>query len=317
MFICPFSSPQAVGALATFFGYFLLGPVLFTTAFFIGGGACFVAVRAGLSNSEASAWLSIIAMLVGGGFSGFAACRMLALGMFAVGACLGVAISAALKVILWTRVFPASPHAGFIFGSTILGIIFGFTALSLRKQMLILVRRLALKFGEDHLGSTFRGYWHISLTSVFLFTCYGKIWQPISLMCVCEFLGFIRYQRSQHLMRGLLACSLESGILPAIFLLWSSSTKLSRACSTPGLWDILHWQHSLEQLACSFNYIWLETSRCLLRRPTRDGKGFAVFDKLQIVLIGPLMGMKNGRGLYWRPSLGLRGNLHCLARISN
>lgn len=140
------SHPTAVGALATFFGYFMLGPVLFVTAFLIGGGACFVSVRAGMSNSEASAWLSVVAMLVGGGFSGFAACRMLAVGMFAVGACLGVATSAALKVVLWSRVFPASPHAGFIFGSAIMGTVFGVTALSLRKQMLILVSNVQIHF---------------------------------------------------------------------------------------------------------------------------------------------------------------------------
>lgn len=152
--VCP-----AFGAVSTFFGYFLLGPVLFSTAFIIGGGACFVAVRAGFDSSEASAWISVVAMLVGGGLSGFTAVKMLAVGMFAVGATFGVAVSAALKATLWARVFPSSPHAGFLFGSFVLGAIFGMVALTLRKQMLILSTSysgaFAMLFGIGHFAGHF------------------------------------------------------------------------------------------------------------------------------------------------------------------
>jgi hypothetical protein len=149
----------ALGGVSTFFGYFLLGPVLFSTAFMIGGGACFVAVRAGLDAGRASAWMSVVAMLVGGGLSGFAAVKMLAVGMFAVGATLGVAASAALKAVLWSRVFPASPHAGFVLGSCVLGLTFGVVALTLRKQMLILstayAGAFAMFFGIGHFAGHF------------------------------------------------------------------------------------------------------------------------------------------------------------------
>lgn len=145
--------------MSTFFGYFLLGPVLFSTAFIVGGGACFVAVRAAMNSSDASAWLSVVAMLVGGGLSGFSAIKMLAVGMFAVGAAFGVALSAALKAALWSRVFPNSPHAGFIFGSVLLGMTFGVVALTLRKKMLILstsyAGAFALFFGIGHFAGHF------------------------------------------------------------------------------------------------------------------------------------------------------------------
>jgi hypothetical protein len=145
--------------VSTFFGYFLLGPVLFTTAFIIGGGACFVAVRAGLDGSEASAWISVVAMLIGGGLSGFTAVKMLAIGMFAVGATFGVAVSAALKAALWSRFFPASPHAGFLFGSCVLGMLFGIIALTLRKKMLILTTSyagaFAMFYGIGHFAGHF------------------------------------------------------------------------------------------------------------------------------------------------------------------
>lgn len=138
---------EAFGAVATFFGYFLLGPVLFTTAFLVGGGACFVAVRAALDSADFSAWVSVVAMLMGGGLFGFAAVKMLSVGMFAVGATLGVATSAALRVVLWSRLFPASPETGFIVGSCILGIIFGIISLTLRKKMLILSTAYSGSFG--------------------------------------------------------------------------------------------------------------------------------------------------------------------------
>lgn len=138
---------EAFGAVATFFGYFLLGPVLFTTAFLVGGGACFVAVRAALDSADFSAWVSIVAMLMGGGLFGFAAVKMLSVGMFAVGATLGVATSAALRAVLWSRLFPASPETGFIFGSCILGIVFGVISLTLRKKMLILSTAYSGSFG--------------------------------------------------------------------------------------------------------------------------------------------------------------------------
>lgn len=131
----------------TLFGYFLLGPVLFSTAFLVGGGACFVAVRAALDSNAFSAWVSVVAMLIGGGFCGFAAVKMLSVGMFAVGAMLGVATSATLRAVLWSRLFPASPEAGFILGSCLLGITFGIISITLRKQMLILSTSYSGSFG--------------------------------------------------------------------------------------------------------------------------------------------------------------------------
>lgn len=153
------SAAVAIGAASTFFGYFLLGPVLFTAAFLIGGGICFIAVRAGLDESKASAWLSIVSMLVGGGLCGFLAVKLLGVGMFALGATLGVTASAALKAVVWSKVFPSSPDAGFIFGAVVLGTIFGVAALSLRKKMLILstsyAGSFAFFFGIGHFAGHF------------------------------------------------------------------------------------------------------------------------------------------------------------------
>jgi hypothetical protein len=150
---------KAVGAAATFFGYLILGPILFTAGFFTGGGLCFVAVRAGLDESDTAAWVSIIAMVVGGGLLGFLAVKMLVVGTFALGAALGIAASAALKAVLWGRLFPTSPHAGFVAGCIVLGTVCGLLALAVRKQMLILSTAYAgsfcFFFGIGHFAGHF------------------------------------------------------------------------------------------------------------------------------------------------------------------
>jgi Domain of unknown function (DUF4203) len=148
-----------VGAVATFFGYLILGPILFTAGFLTGGGLCFVAVRAGLDESDTAAWVSIIAMMVGGGLIGFLAVKMLLVGTFALGAALGIAASAALKAVLWGRLFPESPHAGFVAGCIVLGTVCGLLALAVRKQMLILSTAYAgsfcFFFGIGHFAGHF------------------------------------------------------------------------------------------------------------------------------------------------------------------
>jgi hypothetical protein len=145
-----FTSPLrriAVGAVTTFFGYLILGPVLFTAGFLTGGGLCFVAARAGLDDTSTAAWLSIVAMIVGGGLLGFLAVKMIIVGTFALGAALGIAASAALKVVLWGRLFPEAPHAGFVAGCVVLGTFCGFVALYVHRQMLILSTAYAGSFG--------------------------------------------------------------------------------------------------------------------------------------------------------------------------
>jgi hypothetical protein len=85
-------------------------------------------------------------MLLGGGLCGFLAVKMLDVGAFALGAALGVAIAVALKAVLWGRIFPSSPRAGFIAGCLVLGLAFGMLALALRRQMLILSTAYAGSF---------------------------------------------------------------------------------------------------------------------------------------------------------------------------
>jgi hypothetical protein len=158
-YACIFTT--ALGASSTFFGYFLLGPVLFTAAFLVGGGACFVAVRAGLTDaaSTTSAWVAVLAMLLGGGASGFLSLKVLSVGMFAVGATLGFAAAEALKPLVWARFLPSYSNSTFIAVCVVFALVCGLVALALRKQMLILstayAGAFALCFSVGHFAGHF------------------------------------------------------------------------------------------------------------------------------------------------------------------
>lgn len=160
------------GLAVTFFGYFLLTPVLFIAAFIIGGGASFIVVSTILSDfapapssdddgsgdaqltSPTSAWVSIGAMLFGGALFGFIAMRALPLGMFAIGAALGVIFSTTLRTTLLPALFPDDPHTAFIITAVVLGLLLGLLALAFQKHMLIFSTAfggaLAAVFGIAH-----------------------------------------------------------------------------------------------------------------------------------------------------------------------
>lgn len=126
------------GMAVSFFGYFLLAPVLFLAAFISGGGLCFVAVQAVLhETTPAAAWISIAAMLLGGAMLGFVALRALNFGMFAVGASLGVVLASCFKTTLIADAYPHDPELAFIIAAVSIGLAFGLLALCLQKQMLI------------------------------------------------------------------------------------------------------------------------------------------------------------------------------------
>lgn len=148
------------GVAVAFFGYFLLAPVLFLASFISGGGACFVAVNELLgSTTPAAAWISIAAMLLGGALLGFFALRALNLGMFLVGAALGVVLASALKTTLIAQIYPQDPRLAFIVAAVTFGLIFGLLALFLQKQMLIFstayAGACACVFGIGHFAGHF------------------------------------------------------------------------------------------------------------------------------------------------------------------
>ena len=126
------------GSLIAFFGYFLLAPVLFLAAFISGGALCFVASTALLGDATpAAAWVAIAAMLLGGALLGFLALRALNLGMFAVGAALGLVLASALKTSLIATAYPRNPDVAFYVTAAVCGLAFGALAVCLQKQMLI------------------------------------------------------------------------------------------------------------------------------------------------------------------------------------
>lgn len=148
------------GLAVTFFGYFLLGPVLFLAGFISGGGACFIAVNAAIGDSTpAAAWIAIVAMLLGGAMLGFLALHALNFGMFAVGAALGVVLSSALKTSLIAQAYPADPDLAFMIAAAVCGLVFGILAVCLQKQMLIFstayAGSCACMFGIGHFAGHF------------------------------------------------------------------------------------------------------------------------------------------------------------------
>lgn len=148
------------GLAVTFFGYFLLAPVLFLAAFVTGGGACFIAVNAILDDATPTeAWIAIGAMLLGGALFGFIAIRALPVGMFAVGAALGVIFASSVRTTLIADLFPKDPRAAFIGIAVTLGLILGLLAVFFQKQMLIFstayAGAYASVFGIGHLVGHF------------------------------------------------------------------------------------------------------------------------------------------------------------------
>eukprot|EP00178_Gracilaria_changii_P019214 TRINITY_DN55824_c0_g1_i1.p1 TRINITY_DN55824_c0_g1~~TRINITY_DN55824_c0_g1_i1.p1 ORF type:complete len:486 (-),score=71.28 TRINITY_DN55824_c0_g1_i1:893-2350(-) len=148
------------GVSISFFGYFLLGPVLFLAAFVSGGGLCFVAVSSVLhEDTPAAAWISIAAMLLGGAMLGFIALRALNFGMFAVGAALGVILASCFKTTFIASAYPADPELAFIVTAAVMGLMFGLVAICLQKQMLIFstayAGSAAATFGVGHFAGHF------------------------------------------------------------------------------------------------------------------------------------------------------------------
>ncbi|CAN8062350.1 unnamed protein product [Agarophyton chilense] len=148
------------GISISFFGYFLLTPVLFLAAFVSGGGMCFIAVSSVLhEDTPAAAWISIAAMLLGGAMFGFVALKALTFGMFAVGAALGVILASCFKTTLVASAYPSDPELAFIIAASVLGLIFGLLAICLQKQMLIFstayAGSAAAVFGVGHFAGHF------------------------------------------------------------------------------------------------------------------------------------------------------------------
>lgn len=148
------------GLAASFFGYFLLAPVLFLAAFVTGGGACFVAVSTIFeAETPTTAWISIGAMLLGGALFGFVAMRALSIGMFAVGASLGVVFASALRTTVIADTFPKDPRTAFIVTAVVLGLLLGLMALFFEKHMLIFstayAGACACVFGIGHFAGHF------------------------------------------------------------------------------------------------------------------------------------------------------------------
>lgn len=148
------------GLAASFFGYFLLAPVLFLAAFITGGGACFVAVSAVLEEqTSTAAWISIAAMLLGGALCGFIAMRALSIGMFAVGASLGLIFASAFRTSLIAELFPKDPRTAFIVTAVVLGLVLGLLAVLFEKHMLIFstayAGACACIFGIGHFAGHF------------------------------------------------------------------------------------------------------------------------------------------------------------------
>lgn len=126
------------GIVVTFLGTFLLTPVLFTAGFLSGGGTAFVATKALIgAETPAAAWASILAMLVVGVLAGLLTMKMLSVGVFAVGAMLGVALASAATPGVLGRIYPANTAVGFYVGAIVFGCAFGALAMRFQKQMVI------------------------------------------------------------------------------------------------------------------------------------------------------------------------------------
>ncbi len=153
------------GMVVTFFGYFLLNPVLFGAGMLTGGGATFVALRALLGHASPSAlWLAVVGSLLCGFVLGLLAVKLISVGMFAVGALLGVVIASALKPSVLGRVYPANHDVGFYLGAVVLGVVLGLVAMRFKKPMVILATAYAGAFGFFFGIGYFAGHFPTSAT---------------------------------------------------------------------------------------------------------------------------------------------------------
>lgn len=126
------------GIIVAFLGYFLLTPVLFGAGLVVGGGVASVALRALLGDATpAAVWTGVVGTLAAGIVVGLIAVKMLSVGMFAVGASLGVVVASALKPSVLGHVYPPNADVGFVIGSIVLGLALGTMALRFQKQMVI------------------------------------------------------------------------------------------------------------------------------------------------------------------------------------
>jgi len=128
-----------IGLVGAFLGYYLFRPFLFVGGFVMGGGFFYLAVKSTTEGTSAQSWATITATVLGGLVLGVVAVKAISVGIFLIGSSLGATIALVLRhTALYGKIIPKNPDIALFIFIAVLGILFGFVALCMEKEMVII-----------------------------------------------------------------------------------------------------------------------------------------------------------------------------------
>ncbi|KAJ8906468.1 hypothetical protein NDN08_002961 [Rhodosorus marinus] len=184
-----------IGLLACFFGYFLFTPILFVTGFLLGGGFFYFAVKATLEGTSAESWGTITAAVLGGLVVGVVAIKAVAVGIFLLGASLGVTGALVLRqTVLYDKILPSNPQIALYVAMGVLGIITGIITMCMQKQMVIIATSFggsfATVYGIGHFAGHFpdlQGLSQEDISNLYLWLYFGSFLLLGAVGCLIQF----------------------------------------------------------------------------------------------------------------------------------
>lgn len=155
-----------LGSLLAFFGYRYKKSAFFTVGFAGVGALAFLLVGDLAAGTSYQAWAPITSFFVGGLIAGGLAAFLLPLGVFTVGAGLGVVISFLLQTAVLHRVQTTPTNLLLYISLGVLGTLFGVLALKLERPLLIIatsyVGSFLATYGVGHFACNLPSPFHIA-----------------------------------------------------------------------------------------------------------------------------------------------------------
>mmetsp|Transcript_3858 Transcript_3858/g.10622 ORF Transcript_3858/g.10622 Transcript_3858/m.10622 type:complete len:313 (-) Transcript_3858:745-1683(-) len=133
------------GVLLTVAGFWVLSPAMFCAAFAAGGFVGYVAVYSLTKNTAAVTWASAAALLVGGVLLGVLSLYLVPLGVFALGATMGVVFALALNAVLVAIREDQPAWALYVLAGSF-GVVFGALALQVQHTLLVVATAFSGSF---------------------------------------------------------------------------------------------------------------------------------------------------------------------------
>jgi len=143
-----------LGIVSSLFGYFLLLPVLALTGLFLGGAVACVITYHATKNSSLVAWACVSSAVLAGTLSAIIAVKLVRVGVFLLGAALGLAVGYALRHGL-----PPSISDVYVYALTaVFSVGLGVLSLRFQRSMLVVTTSFSGSFAVVYGAAYFQGH---------------------------------------------------------------------------------------------------------------------------------------------------------------